>query len=201
MTAYAAEKLRIAEDLVATLAPHCERIDITGALRRQAPRPKDIDIVCEPRGERRYQTSMFTGNAELVLETPAFDEALRLWQTTRKLNRTKHGPRFVQLQPPDHKYSIDIFIVRPPAQYGAILAIRTGPSGFSTLCVTSRVDGGAMPISMRQHEGKLWRLGEWVETPTEESWFGALGIPYWEPEERTEERLRQWLAERRRQRG
>ena len=89
--------------------------------------------------------------------------------------------------------SIDIFIVFPPAQYGAIQAIRTGPSDFARLCVTPKARGGAMPYGMKQADGSLWRDGGVVETATEEDWFRELGLPCWPPGRRSAEGLKMYL--------
>lgn len=40
---------RIAETLCAALAPHCEKLEIAGSIRRECPLPGDIDLVCLPR--------------------------------------------------------------------------------------------------------------------------------------------------------
>lgn len=71
---------------------------------------------------------------------------------------------------------LDLFAVTPPAQWGAIVTIRTGPGGFSRRLVTSRLYGGGMPVGMREHEGALWAGGRLVETPEEEDFFHALGL-------------------------
>jgi DNA polymerase/3'-5' exonuclease PolX len=71
---------------------------------------------------------------------------------------------------------LDLFIVQPPAQWGAILAIRTGPAHYSHWLVTQRKQGGAMPSYLRQRDGALWDGDELVPTPTEASYFAALGI-------------------------
>jgi hypothetical protein len=41
--------------------------------------------------------------------------------------------------------AIDLFIVLPPAQFGAFFAIRTGTAEFSQWLVTPREKGGAIP--------------------------------------------------------
>lgn len=39
------QALEIAEKVKALLAPHCERIEIAGSIRRKKPDVKDIEIV------------------------------------------------------------------------------------------------------------------------------------------------------------
>lgn len=41
----------LAQSVVFALAPHCERIEIAGSVRRMKAYLDDIDIVCIPRGK------------------------------------------------------------------------------------------------------------------------------------------------------
>lgn len=51
-----ADALTIAELVVAQLAPHCERIQIAGSIRRKSRTVKDVEIVCIP---KPYETGLF----------------------------------------------------------------------------------------------------------------------------------------------
>ena len=71
------------------------------------------------------------------------------------------------------------------------MTIRTGPADFSHRLVTSTRFGGLMPAWLKVHDGHLWEVqagdSSWwlpVETPTEESFFEALGVAWIPPEER-----------------
>jgi hypothetical protein len=110
---------------------------------------------------------------------------------------------------------IDIFSVIEPATYGVILALRTGPGDFNKLLVnhthtiSRKVAGGRVwNIALHPHIIAEWpssrflkyaeRQGvEMIPTPTEDAYFEVLGVPCWPPEERTAQRLRQYLGERR----
>ena len=81
---------------------------------------------------------------------------------------------------------LDLFAVTPPAQWGVILAIRTGPGAFSTRLVTQRRYGGGMPEGYRVRDGALWDGERLVETPEEADLFAALGLPWLPPERRTD---------------
>ena len=112
--------------------------------------------------------------------------------------------------------SADIFSVIKPAQWGVIYAIRTGPHEFNKLVVTSQWLGGLCPKDRKVAGGRVWdltglreaeqrhygamvaakfaKLAERerlpvIPTPTEAGFFAALGLPWWEPEERTPEAL------------
>ena len=179
----------LAGSVVRILEPACTRIEIVGALRRGAPAPNDIDIVCAP---------VLTPITNLFGEV-SMHSALRIIGQLKKLVATldlvpvKEGPRMAQYLSRELDASIDIFIVFPPAQYGAIQAIRTGPADFARLCVTPKAQGGAMPFGMKQADGSLWRDGGAVETATEEDWFRELGLPCWPPGRRSAEGLKMYL--------
>ena len=75
-----------------------------------------------------------------------------------------------------------------------IFTIRTGPGDFSKEMVTR-----ARHYGMQVDEGRLWRVHRddsrtAVETPTEQSFFEALRIPYLEPRDRTGQAFRLALA-------
>ena len=71
------------------------------------------------------------------------------------------------------------------SSWGVLYTIRTGPADFSHKLVTPRLHGGWMPAGMHVKDGALWDRGAIVETPTEEAFFAALGLPYLAPEQRT----------------
>lgn len=181
----------LADRLVMLLRPACVTIRVAGSVRRGRPDVKDIELVAQPMLKRAQTLFGAEGEWTSLLD-------LRLQQAIDGcplLQRgDKDGDRYKRLvfegQP------VDLFVVRPPATFGAILAIRTGPAEFSRLCVTQRALGGAMPQGMRQHEGQLFRGGVALETPTEESWFAAIGLPQWPAHERSTVKLERYLATR-----
>lgn len=179
----------LAGEIVAVLEPGCERVVLAGALRRGETATKDVDIVCQP----KYEATVDLFGKETGRSYARFYGSLDMMTARFGLSRSKAGPKLQIFYDPETGASVDLFIVVPPAQWGAILAIRTGPREFSHLCVKPRLDGGAMPMNMRQQGGALWRGGQLVETPEEADWFAALGLPCWEPRERSVERLRAYL--------
>jgi DNA polymerase/3'-5' exonuclease PolX len=50
------EALKIAQETVELLRPHCERIEIAGSIRREKPEPNDIEIVAIP---KPYEVGLF----------------------------------------------------------------------------------------------------------------------------------------------
>jgi hypothetical protein len=117
---------------------------------------------------------------------------------------------------------VDLFQVIHLRQWGVIYAIRTGPGDFNRLLVTSQWFGGACPRDRKVAGGRVWfiapdrkdlagmlaskfaRLAErgeidasMIPTPTEEDFFRQMGVPCWQPERRTEHRLRQCVRQAR----
>lgn len=80
---------------------------------------------------------------------------------------------------------VDIFCVLPPAQWGAIFAIRTGPAEYSKWLVTR-----ALGLGLQCQNGRLIYqdgtpfAGSERATPEEEDFFGALGLDWVPPHER-----------------
>ena len=56
---------QIAERIKSELAPHCDRIEIAGSIRRKKPEVKDIEIVCIP---KPYETGLFASGIAKVVD-------------------------------------------------------------------------------------------------------------------------------------
>ena len=169
----------LAESLVTILAPSCNRLQIAGSIRRQSPMVKDLELVALP----CLQTNLFGEPDERSTQLDTLiDHMIVDGQLTKRLNKNNrphaYGPRYKALV--YQGVPVDLFIVRPPAQWGAVLAIRTGPADFSRRLVTScrynglRCDGGRL----------VTNDGQTVPTPTEEAFFAACGVPWTDPWDR-----------------
>lgn len=182
MTA-AAEAKRVAKELLEALGPACEQLVVAGSLRRGAAEVKDIELVAVP----RVGVDLFgapNGVCELgrALEREVAIGRLR-WRTEthpageRGIGAARRAWYLVALP---GEVRIDLFAVRPPAQWGAILAIRTGPAEYSRQLVTVCQRRG-----LRCTEGHLVNArGELVPTPTERAFIEACGLPWREPRDR-----------------
>src|SRR5579872_1188880 len=139
--------------IVEMLAPVCERVEIAGSIRRRLSFVNDIEVVCQP--------IQATGSRprSLFADCPATDKS-RATVVDRLIDRTCAAPGPLQfdaeLPRNDSRYKrliwaksvkIDLFVVVPPATWGAVFAIRTGPAEFGHLLVTKREFGGALPPS------------------------------------------------------
>lgn len=181
-----------AEELRDLLQDSCTRIRIAGSIRRRKDEVKDIELVAEPKMipdpgtlfEDRFVSALDRRLADLL------SSATKIQLLTRDRDQ-KNGDRFKQFRYRGTK--VDLFIVLPPASWGVIYAIRTGPAEFSHLFVTPRSMGGALPDEFRFAGGELLREGNPVPTRTEQEFFEAIGLPWWPPAERNAQRLRDYI--------
>lgn len=196
----------IAQGIARALRPHAEpdQLLIAGSIRRRKPEVKDVEIVvgCRP----TVKPGLFA-NADDV-EFVAVEKFVEAATAARHRKPStefltfdpelkRNGPRYKRLRfyrylgsKLDATIAIDLFIVIPPAQFGVQLAIRTGPAEFSRRLVTRRDAGGPLPAGYFVRDGALHGAdGNPIATPTERSFFEAIGIPYTPPWERSLDRL------------
>lgn len=187
------QALAVARLIVAELEPVTERVKVAGSIRRRKPMVSDIEIVAAPafRGEGLF------GDVPVDL----LEERLeRLngegFLTPRPVeNHRRDGSIDVQYKVgPSAKLlrcqgiPVDLFVVRPPAQWGVIFALRTGPGDWNTRLVTD-----CKSIGRRVNLGQVeaWTSQGWqpVATPEEPDFFKAIGQPWLEPPERSVDRV------------
>ena len=176
------EAHRLADALVNLLAPYCERIEIGGSIRRGAKEVKDIEIVCIP-AMLPDTSRLFPESDDLVSYLDRYLQAPLMGDLVKDHVRSPAwGSRYKRL-----RYcgmAVDLFAVRPPAQWGLIYLLRTGPADFSHRLVTSRLKGGLLPTNMAVTEGHVRVEGLPVETPEESDVFRLLGLHWIEPQDR-----------------
>ena len=137
---------------------------------------KDIEIVAMPR--LRYEPQLM----DVVVEVNALDGYP--WRSLGHV--IKNGPKYKQLRLHQAEINLDLFIVTPPAQWGVIMAIRTGPAEFSQWCVTQRSKGGALPSDCQVKDGGVYRHGASrpISMPEELDFLDFLGLGWINPSER-----------------
>ena len=159
----------IAEDKVRMFAPFCERVEIAGSIRRGKPEVKDIEIVAQPRITALQDIFGTVVDVVSALNGINFD-ALGLV--------VKKGPRYKKISLKEG-ISLDLFIVMPPATWGVIFALRTGPDEWSKWAVTRRAMGGGLPTDMRVDDARVLRGGRAVvaETGLVTGYVGGDPVP------------------------
>ncbi|RLC82109.1 MAG: hypothetical protein DRI81_00600 [Chloroflexi bacterium] len=178
----------IADGLLQDLAPYCERVEIAGSIRRGKAEVGDIEIVAEP----VLSLDLFGAPSPGPC---ALDGAIAGMVRSGYLGEAiKNGLRYKQLALPQG-IKLDLFIVRPPAQWGVIFAIRTGPADFSRWLVTQRKLGGALPSYCRVKDGGvhhgLTGKSTPVPMPEEIDLFNFVGLDWLAPENRKPTRITQ----------
>ena len=160
----------IAAKVIALLAPHCERIDVAGSVRRKRLTIGDIEIVCIP---KPYQAEPLfaSGLATVVNHWPKIIGGLPCKYTKREL------PEGINL---------DLFMVERN-NFGLQLAIRTGSAAWSHQVLAK----GWVRAGFHSKDGLLRRwdntggsFGSVVPTPTERVLFDLIELPWTPPEQR-----------------
>lgn len=155
---------KVADMIRDQLAPHCDRIEIAGSIRREKPTDiKDVEIVCIP---KPYEVGLFRSGIATVIEQ---------WPKVKGDLPCKYTQRIF----PDG-IKVDIFFATPE-NWGMILAIRTGSADYihKVLATTWSRKG------YRSEEGILYNdRGNRVFVREEEDLFKLLGLEWVEPRER-----------------
>jgi len=175
----------LARDLLDMLRPVCEQVEIAGSVRRQKPDPKDIELVCIP--ITVPVMNLFADGEVGRYDMNRWVRDLVGWELDRK--QPRNGPRWKRLVNPRSLMCCDLFITRPEA-WGVMFTLRTGPADFSTqLMIRCKARG------LKVEDGLLYKTHrdgktDLLATPTERSFFEALGLPWLEPVERSVAALR-----------
>ena len=153
----------IAERIKAELAPHCDRIEIAGSIRRRKAFVGDIEIVAIP---KPYDVGLFaSGIAPIVNAWPKVRGELPCKYTQRML--------------PDG-IALDLFFATRE-NWGLIYAIRTGSAEYSHRVLAH----GWSVRGFKSVEGVLHNsAGRPVATPEEEDLFRIAGVAWVPPEKR-----------------
>lgn len=187
----AGEAQAVAAVLTARLRPFCERIEVAGSLRRGAADVGDLEVVAIPRtSTEAVDRGDLWGTTE-PLERDLLAEEIEVMRADGILavhpERPAAGDRYQRLVHVATGLQVDVFSVRPPASWGVLFLIRTGPAAYSQALVTAargrghHVTGGAL------HRGSLGCGSapcEVVPTPEEADVYRALGLPFVAPEGR-----------------
>ena len=174
-------KLQQAEELAKRwtnrLAPHCERIEIAGGVRRRKEEPHDIELIAIPK--ERDVSDMFGFAVDKVSELEAM---VASFIDCGFCKSVKNGPRYKQLALPE-RINLDLFIVRHET-WAVQFTLRTGPAEFSHWIVTPRKHGGALPSDCKVQDGQVWRHGKPLEFAEEIDFLNFLELGWLDPPER-----------------
>lgn len=166
----------VANRFIAYLSPHCSKVNIAGSVRRQSEFVGDIEVCVVPRDEFSMGVAFPEGFKGMVV----------------------NGSRLKRFKYPENGIQIELYITNE-ADWGRILAIRTGSSTYSHhLAVRwSRLGWTGTEDGLRRKsecvKKSTWKIKpEYKNCPTlpppffsEEDFFAFLSVPYVHPRERS----------------
>ncbi len=164
--------MEIAQRLVTEITPYCEKVVITGDLRRKQEMVKRIEIAAVPKIHR----DLF-GEA-----VPAGTSEIDDWMTKRGIWAITQGKTHKQFV--WGGMNIDLFLHPDPRTWGVGLMRHTGSVDFVQWMIKPNHQGGACPDGLSVREDRVWRLGRALHTPEEVDVFRLFGIEWVEPENR-----------------
>ena len=179
--------LAVARKVTGLLRPVVERIAVAGSVRRGVDEVKDVELVYVPRLVAAQRTLFEMGKVPAT-ETRIY-QLMQLGVLRLDQQVLRNGPKYKRVIHVETGAVVELFLATPD-NWGLILALRTGPAPFMMTVVSHQWHNGVMPVGMKMQGGYLWRDGERLSTPTEESFFQEMGLQMWQPERRTKGRLR-----------
>ncbi len=174
---------RLAADLVGLLEPHCVRIVVAGSVRRRKLRVHDVELLYEPIIEQELDML-----GDLINTRDLMDPALtQLLEAGTLSPRGAYGPKNKYLRHTETEIALDVFS-SGPENWGMTTVIRTGSREFN-IAIMSR-------FKKMGHEGHAYggvtlfaadpERRQEVECPDEQAVFDLLGLPYIEPQDRSD---------------
>lgn len=187
------QALKIAESLVETFRPACERIEIQGSLRRLMPDVKDIDLLVIPDLTPLPMPRAEFGKPPPKIYKTALDKMIGDMVDQGSIRLEKVGDHLKRFYILNAGVSAEIYLVLPPSTWGVRSVIRTGPKDFSHWVVTRKSSKGGLPNGYRVQDGAVWKGDKEVkdlagETPigfdSELDFLNFLGLGWVEPSDR-----------------
>jgi DNA polymerase/3'-5' exonuclease PolX len=176
----------VGDQLVAMLAPFCERIEIAGSIRCGRPMVGDVEILYLPKKARRQR--------DLIDEEDYFpaDEEIEDWLRAGVIKRRASSSRTGGIagwgklnKLGVHVASgipVDLFCEPNEADWWRSLVIRTGPAEMNIRLIQAAAARG---IKMHAYgEGFTREDGEAIRCGSEEDVFAICGVLYSQPENR-----------------
>lgn len=177
------EACDLAQHVAERLAPAAARLKCVGSVRRRRPTVGDIEFLAEP----HFDEDLLGGRIPIIEPVRAAMLELGTW--------VKGGERMMQVTDLLGRVGLklDLYLIHPPAAWGSLLAIRTGPAELGRYVVTFCRQHG-----FRHDGGYAQRLdtGDRVPTDTEEQFFELAGLPCLPPHERDALAERVWAEHR-----
>jgi DNA polymerase (family 10) len=179
-----AKAAAIADELVAALKPHCERIAIAGSLRRQKPTVGDVEILLVP--TMGVQKVDLFATAQVSNADVAIAELLAKGTLAKRPNAKGSFTWGDQNKLAVHAASgipVDFFATTAAEWYRS-LVIRTGPSKFNIRLITTAKRRG-IQVHAYQSPGLVdIATGKPIPYTSERDFVEKCGVRYLEPWQR-----------------
>lgn len=159
----------LASEVAVHLEPWCVRSKCVGSVRRRRPECGDIEFVVEPHAS----VDLLGEKTPLIEPVRAAVQELGDW--------VKGGDRMMQVTDLMGRYGVklEVYLVIPPASWGSLVAIRTGPADLGKYVVTRCRERGYVHA-----KGFAKRGGVRIPTDTEEQFFALADVPCVPPHQR-----------------
>ena len=168
-----AEADAIAERIRALLAPHCDRIEIAGSIRRRKADVGDIELVCIP---ARVSPPDLFGREHPARAGGFIDAARGIGRICKGCLRTGKYMQFRTME----GVAVDLFTAHAE-NWGLVLAVRTGSFDFSYHCLAK----GWSRCGYRSIDNMLTRGSRQIEVREESDLFRLIGVPWVDPVDRS----------------
>jgi DNA polymerase/3'-5' exonuclease PolX len=181
---------KLASEAVAYLDPYCIRLQVVGSVRRQKPGGiHDIEVLCVPKlVESETTLTPVPALRPETVETLLVRAPFGYGRPDKNGRAAPFSDKYYRLTYKQEGF--DLFVCQPPAEWGLLELIRTGPADFSHEFVTRLWEYG-----LRSRDGHIEDAkGKRVPTPEEADAFRACRLQYIEPKDRTVEKLRRGLG-------
>ena len=178
------EAERIARELLLTLAPCCERIEIAGSVRRRKPEVKDVEIVYISRIDKVAFDTLF--EVETALIDIAIQSLIAAGDLAWDQQIKRNGPKYKRLVHRASGLVVELFAAQPTT-WGYILTLRTGPAEFNQMLVSPPWKGGIKPLDVSFADGVVYCHGQPLNIPDERAFFDLFDLPVIDPAERRAE--------------
>ena len=190
-----AEGMEVANRLIADIEDVVVRHAIAGSLRRKTADVGDVELVVIPRTvtllDGLWGTEEVRANLLIERLTGMLENDLEAARWAPHPDDPKMGERYAKFIHAPSGIQIDLFMVLPPAQFGVIHLIRTGPDTYSQWFVTAVRAKGYHVKDGALHWGTMGcgsRPCAVAETPEEKDVYARTQIPYLLPQHRDKAR-------------
>jgi DNA polymerase/3'-5' exonuclease PolX len=202
----ASRVIRVLNAVYEMLEGTIEQSEIVGSLRRRSAIVGDGELLIKPKfGLAMVQEGLLEFEREVNLQFRRVNDLVAagvLQDRAGKDGKIARGEKYQRVAFED--VAVDLFCCLPTSQWGVQMFLRTGHVEWTRPIILQSCQGGKiMPPSMYLRDGCLWKNadriekvkkdgreiythmgGEIVPTPTEESFFEAIGIEWVEPWDR-----------------